>query len=85
MKFGKLLEDIKEQPLNTKTIIEKNGKFFARTLQGRPVGAKMGYNTLKDAVYGYYYEVLSNFKHMDMVKQEQLVMKFIKNHRLGKV
>jgi hypothetical protein len=84
MRFTKLLEDIKEQPATSKTIIEKNGRFFVRAHNGRSMGAKLGYNTLKEAVYGYYFEALSTFKHMDMVRQEEMVNKYIKNHRLGK-
>ena len=85
MNLSELLTDVKEKQLVMEGIIQKNGRYFPQTMNGRPIGSKSGYTTMKDAVYTFYDEVLTTFKHMDMKRREDLVNAYMKKHAIKRI
>lgn len=80
MKFIELLENMKQ--ISTQAIKKENGKYFVYNKKGDRLGSKKGYDAVQEAVKTLYYETLSTFKYMDMVKQDNLVNKYIERHNL---
>jgi hypothetical protein len=85
MNLSELLTDVKDRELIHEGIIQKNGRYFPQTMNGRPIGSKSGYATMKDAVYTFYDEVLTTFKHMDMKRREDLVNAYMKKHAIKRI
>ena len=84
MNLSELMTDIKDKKIMSEGVQIRDGRYYPTTMQGKPIGLKTGYSTMKEAVRAFYNNVLTTFKYLDPERQDTLVNNYMKKRALGK-